>query len=171
MMTKFLLRVLTGVLLAIIINLTVENLSPHLRVQAALNGYRIMPLGASITAGVPNGDGYRIKLWNIALANKWNIHFLGSLSNGPKSLSDKHHEGHPGYRIDQITSLVDHALATYNPDMNGTLEKPKHLWFKQFVKDFLIDAEISSLKGKLLDDVCEPVLHFYRSDRGQPCGQ
>ena len=68
-MTKFVLRVLTGVLLAIIINLTVENLSPHLSVQAALNGYRIMPLGASITAGVPNGGGYRIKLWNIALLN------------------------------------------------------------------------------------------------------
>lgn len=116
-MTKLVLRILTGVLLAIIVNLTVQNLSPHLPAQAALNGYRIMPLGASITAGVPNGGGYRIKLWNIAQANKWNIHFVGSQSNGPKSLGDKHHEGHPGYRIDQIASLVDDALVTYNPDI------------------------------------------------------
>jgi len=53
MMTRFSIRVLTGGLLAIIINLTVGHLSPKLLAQEALYGYRIMPLGASITAGYP----------------------------------------------------------------------------------------------------------------------
>ena len=116
-MTKSVLRILTGVLFAIIINLTVQNLSPHVQAQGALNGYKIMPLGASITAGVPDGGGYRIKLWKTAQENHWDIHFVGSQSNGPESLGDKHHEGHPGYRIDQITSLVDDVLATYSPEI------------------------------------------------------
>ncbi len=117
MMTRFSVRVLTGVLLAIIINLTVGHLSHQLSAQGALNGYRIMPLGASITAGYPSEGGYRIKLWNTALAKNWNIHFVGSLSNGPDSLGDKNHEGHSGYRIDEIAALVDNVLATYKPQM------------------------------------------------------
>ncbi len=115
MMTRFSVCVLTGVLLAIIINLTVGHLSPKLLAQEALDGYRIMPLGASITAGYPGEGGYRIKLWNTALANNWNIHFVGSLSNGSDSLGDKNHEGHIGYRIDEIAALLDDVLATYNP--------------------------------------------------------
>ena len=54
-------------------------------------------------------------MWNTALANKWNIDFVGSQSNGPQSLGDKDHEGHPVYRIDQIAGLVDDKLATYKP--------------------------------------------------------
>ncbi len=117
MMTRFSVRVLTGVLLAIIINFTVGHLSPKLLAQGALDGYTIMPLGASITAGYPIEGGYRIKLWNTAVAKNWNIHFVGSLSNGPDSLGDKNHEGHSGYRIDEIAALVDNVLATYNPQM------------------------------------------------------
>lgn len=117
MMKKFVLRVLTGVLLTIIINLTFLSLLPHLPVQGAVNNYKIMPLGGSSTAGVPDGGGFRIKLWNTAQAKHWNINFVGSQSNGPKSLGDKNHEGHPGYRIDQIASLVDRALATYKPQI------------------------------------------------------
>ncbi len=63
----------------------------------------------------PGEGGYRIKLWNTALENNWNIHFVGSLSNGPDSLGDKNHEGHIGYRIDEIAALLDDVLATYNP--------------------------------------------------------
>jgi len=32
---------------------------------------------------------------------------VGSLSNGPNSLGDKDHEGHSGWRIDEIASSIN----------------------------------------------------------------
>jgi lysophospholipase L1-like esterase len=85
--------------------------------RATPNPYTIMPLGASITAGVPLGGGYRIKLWQTAQKQHWNINFVGSQSNGPASLGDKHHEGYSGFRIDRIARLVNNKLATYKPQI------------------------------------------------------
>jgi len=71
---------------------------------------RIMSLGASITAGVPLGGGYRIKLWETAQEKDWNIEFVGSQCN-------QRHEGHPGFHIEQIAQLVDEKLAKFQPQM------------------------------------------------------
>src|SRR5919199_4401748 len=116
-MKKSVSLVIVGFLLAIFVGSTVANPSTQKPAWATPNPYTIMPLGASITAGDPLGGGYRIKLWQTALKDHWNIHFVGSLSNGPASLGDKHHEGHSGYQIDQIAQLVDNRLATYKPRM------------------------------------------------------
>lgn len=66
---------------------------------APKNGPTILPLGDSITDGFGTPGGYRIKL---AQNFGGNLKFAGSQSNGPANLADKHHEGHSGYRIDQV---------------------------------------------------------------------
>jgi lysophospholipase L1-like esterase len=77
---------------------------------------RIMPLGDSITDGYETPGGYRIDLWRALKAKGYDVDFVGSLRNGPASLPDKDHEGHSGWRIDQIRSFIDRWLRTYRPD-------------------------------------------------------
>jgi VCBS repeat-containing protein len=103
----------------VILNLdTSVALSP---VFGALDNPRIMPLGDSITAGqhsigaVPGG--YRIQFWERAVADGLSLDFVGGQQNGPSSLGDKNHEGHPGYSIGQIKSNVNGWLATAPADV------------------------------------------------------
>jgi Ca2+-binding RTX toxin-like protein len=83
---------------------------------------RIMPLGDSKTAGGHNVEpfpgAYRIQLWQKFSADGLSIDFVGSRFNGPSSLGDKDHEGHGGWKIGQITDLIDGGLLnTYQPDL------------------------------------------------------
>ncbi|WP_437961750.1 SGNH/GDSL hydrolase family protein [Sorangium sp. So ce119] len=73
---------------------------------------KILPLGDSITdgIGVQGGGGYRIELFRKARAAGKNITFVGSLVNGPSMVDGaafpRNHEGHSGWRINQIAGLV-----------------------------------------------------------------
>jgi lysophospholipase L1-like esterase len=84
---------------------------------------KILPLGDSITYGViqyginTDSGGYRTSLWNKFVADGLKVDFVGSLSNGPASLGDKDHEGHRGFRIDQIAASVNGWLDTQQPDI------------------------------------------------------
>lgn len=78
-------------------------------------GVRIMPLGDSITYGTGTPGGYRIGLWQRLAAGRYTNDFVGSQSNGPAGLWDHDHEGHPGWRIDQIDANVTGWLRTYTP--------------------------------------------------------
>jgi acyl-CoA thioesterase I len=78
---------------------------------------RIMPLGDSITDGYETPGGYRIDLWRMLKARGYDVDFVGSLRNGPALLPDKEHEGHIGWRIDQIRSSVDGWLRRDRPDV------------------------------------------------------
>jgi lysophospholipase L1-like esterase len=74
-----------------------------------------MPLGDSITDGTGYSGGYRVELFAKAIADKKNITFVGSLSNGPNTVSGvtfpKSHEGHFGWTIAQVDDLIpDPAL-------------------------------------------------------------
>ena len=82
-------------------------------------GVRIMPLGDSITDGVnsPYQGGYRVWLWQESEAAGWHVHFVGSLSNGPSTLKERNHEGHSGWRIDQISAHVVPWLRRYQPQL------------------------------------------------------
>jgi lysophospholipase L1-like esterase len=88
---------------------------------SALNGpaIRIMPLGDSITAGVGSSTrgGYRIQLLQDCMAAHWHVQFVGSQINGPLSLPYREHEGHPGWRIRQISAHVVNWLQTYKPQV------------------------------------------------------
>ena len=78
---------------------------------------KIMPLGDSITDGYNFPGGYRINLWKQLSDRGYKVDFVGSLSNGPDSLPDKNHEGHSGWRIDQINMYVNFWLQKYQPDV------------------------------------------------------
>jgi len=78
-------------------------------------GVRVMPLGDSITEGTQVPGGYRIGLWQRVTAGGYQVDLVGSQSNGPASLGDHDHEGHPGWRIDQIDANIVSWLRSSNP--------------------------------------------------------
>ncbi|OBT61486.1 hypothetical protein VE03_09357 [Pseudogymnoascus sp. 23342-1-I1] len=81
---------------------------------------RIMPLGASITAGsnMPEGDpgnGYRKALRDNLRANLWNVNMVGQQRSG--NMSDNDHEGYPGKRVAEIHSLSETGISRYKPNV------------------------------------------------------
>ncbi|MFI9592607.1 lectin [Nonomuraea sp. NPDC052265] len=78
-------------------------------------GVRVMPLGDSITEGTQVPGGYRIGLWQRLAGGRYTVDLVGSQFNGPGSLGDHDHEGHPGWRIDQIDANLTGWLRTYTP--------------------------------------------------------
>ncbi len=78
-------------------------------------GTRVMPLGDSITEGTQVPGGYRIGLWQRFGAANYRVDLVGSQFNGPASLGDHDHQGHPGWRIDQIDANVVTWLRNTNP--------------------------------------------------------
>src|SRR5690349_7349975 len=78
-------------------------------------GVRVMPLGDSITEGTQVPGGYRIGLWQRFTGNGYRVNFVGTQFNGPASLGDHDHEGHPGWRIDQIDANIVGWLQTFTP--------------------------------------------------------
>jgi lysophospholipase L1-like esterase len=80
---------------------------------------KILPLGDSITAGAgaQPGDngGYRVELFTKAVADSKHITFVGSLTSGPSTVSGqafpKNHEGHIGWKIDQVSGIATTAQA------------------------------------------------------------
>ncbi|MFC4591192.1 ricin-type beta-trefoil lectin domain protein [Sphaerisporangium corydalis] len=78
-------------------------------------GVRVMPLGDSITDGLTVPGGYRINLWQKMVADGRRVDFVGSLFNGPSGLGDHDHEGHSGWRIDQVDANIVNWSRTYTP--------------------------------------------------------
>jgi lysophospholipase L1-like esterase len=84
----------------------------------------IMPLGDSLTYGFvsPNSlnnedGGFRRYLWERLTGNGYpNLNFVGSLQNGIGTI-DRDHEGHPGWRTDEIAANVNGWLATSSPEL------------------------------------------------------
>jgi lysophospholipase L1-like esterase len=62
---------------------------------------------------VPGGS--RIGLWQRFTTNRYTVDFVGSQFNGPSTLGDHDHEGHPGWRIDQIDANIVGWLNSFNP--------------------------------------------------------
>jgi lysophospholipase L1-like esterase len=103
------------------VTLTLAVASAGLTVAAAPahaesnGGVRVMPLGDSITEGTQIPGGYRTGLWQRLAAGGYTVDFVGSQFNGPSNLGDHDHQGHPGWRIDQISANVNGWLAATNP--------------------------------------------------------
>ncbi|MGM1064055.1 SGNH/GDSL hydrolase family protein [Saccharothrix sp. Mg75] len=72
------------------------------RDTAAEPAVRVLALGDSITDGFSVPGGYRTGLWRRLVADGHAVDFVGGLSNGPAELGDGDHEGHSGWRIDQL---------------------------------------------------------------------
>jgi GDSL-like Lipase/Acylhydrolase family/PEP-CTERM motif len=72
----------------------------------------IMPLGASITSGSGGtAGGYRDRLYTDLHDAGYSFTFVGTSTENPSPLLSQvgqtHHEGHPGYRIDQVANNLD----------------------------------------------------------------
>ena len=78
-------------------------------------GVRVMPLGDSITDGYNVPGGYRTDLWQRMASGGHVVDFVGSGFNGPASLGDHDHEGHSGWRIDQLDANIVGWLRTSAP--------------------------------------------------------
>jgi lysophospholipase L1-like esterase len=78
-------------------------------------GVRVMPLGDSITDGTQVPGGYRIGLWQRFGSGGFRVDFVGTQFNGPANLGDHDHEGHPGWRIDQIDANIVNWMQTFTP--------------------------------------------------------
>ena len=86
---------------------------------------RIMPVGDSITQGSPDQDSgrygpgthgaYRSYLWDLILADGFEVDFVGGTSDGPEGI-DADHEGHPAWEINRIAVEIDAWMATHEPD-------------------------------------------------------
>ena len=85
--------------------------------SATARRLRIMPLGDSITRGLGSStqSAYRTELYRMLGAAGLRVNFVGSSSDG--SGGDPNHEGHSGWRIQEIAAEVDGWLDDYRPDV------------------------------------------------------
>ncbi len=111
------MRVRTGWVAAAAATALAAAVMVHTGVASAESngGVRVMPLGDSITDGYTVSGGYRTGLWQRFVAGKYTVDFVGSVSSGPANLGDHDHEGHSGWRIDQIDANVVTWLRNTNP--------------------------------------------------------
>ncbi len=102
-------------MVAFAVVLTGRELFAFLPTTYAQARLKIMPLGDSITAGDRNG-GYRHLLYDLLTQDGISFEFAGSLQGG--DVPDPHHEGHSGWRIDQIEDgIAGGWLEIYKPDL------------------------------------------------------
>jgi lysophospholipase L1-like esterase len=86
---------------------------------ADLPTIRIMPFGDSITHGTPIPGGYRAPLYQLLTNAGYKVDFVGNATDNPSSqLPDPQHEGHGGFRIDQLdAAFAGWVNAIPDPDI------------------------------------------------------
>lgn len=114
--------------LTLLFAISVIAISTHMRQNAAYGATTaIMPLGDSITLGGTLGGvvpgGYRAQLYARLTEAKSSFIFVGSASDNPSTALTNagqiHHEGHSGYRIDQIDANLYGSLPVLIPGDSG----------------------------------------------------
>jgi lysophospholipase L1-like esterase len=90
-----------------------------MELSAAQPPIRIMPLGDSITDGAGAPGGYRARLYSLLTNAGFNVDFVGTLTdNSAPGLPDPDHEGHSGWLIGQIDSIIEGVFAKVSdPDV------------------------------------------------------
>ncbi len=83
---------------------------------------KIMPLGNSITQGDYRHNSYRRSLWHKLINSGYNADFIGSQSNNfmgpPLNMDfDPDHEGHWGWRADEVQRKIDKWASIHRPDV------------------------------------------------------
>ncbi|WP_432832370.1 FG-GAP-like repeat-containing protein [Dactylosporangium sp. CA-092794] len=111
-------------------------------IQAA-GALRIMPLGDSITSGTGSSgmNGYRVPLQQRLRDAGVGFDFVGSQSDGV-STADTQHEGHSGWRIDEIAARLPDWLAGYRPQV-VTL----HLGTNDMIQNYQTAGAVDRLGG------------------------
>ncbi len=142
------------------------------RVGAQAPAIRIMPLGDSITDGTAVGTaglgGYRGPLYTSLTAAGYNVDYVGTLSNNGAGIPDPHHEGHGGWRIDQLDSNMTGWLNSLaDPDV-----VLMHIGTNDFGQSFNTATAIDRLDGLILKIATQrPYAHIIVTnlmERGEP---
>jgi len=100
----------------------------HIVLVSGAGAAKIMPLGDSITWGytASDGSGYRRSLYLALTEAGYSVDFVGSQKHGDPVDFDKNHEGHDGWRADQIVlgrpgqppeDILQNWLSEYEPDI------------------------------------------------------
>ena len=115
---------------------------------------RIMPLGDSITQGDSDHNTYRRPLWKSLRAEGYNVDFVGSLRVNhrgppPNDDFDHDHEGHWGWRVDEILDDIHRWAEEYQPDVVLV-----HLGSNDVFQRQSLDSTLDEL-GELIDAVRE----------------
>lgn len=100
---------------------TVGSQNPEVSEEGSGSVVRIMPLGDSITEGIDARSSYRYWLGRGLRQEGVAFDFVGSLRGArrgrwPKGV-DGDHEGHWGWRADQVAERLDGWLAAAKPDV------------------------------------------------------
>lgn len=78
---------------------------------------RIQPLGDSITVGIQNDESYRVPLWPLLAAQGCEVDFTGAQHKEPSGTTDGDHEGHSGFRTDEIEAELPTWLIGNVPEV------------------------------------------------------
>lgn len=92
---------------------------PQMQAQAQT---RIMPIGNSITHGTTQYNSYRRSLWHKLQAGGYHVNFVGSQNSNqggppPNPDFDPDHEGHAGWRAEQLMVAVEQWTRDAQPDI------------------------------------------------------
>nr|WP_317412987.1 discoidin domain-containing protein [uncultured Solibaculum sp.] len=126
---------------------------------------RLMPLGDSITEGVPVAGGYRSVLKEYLSRDNIEIDFVGSHTVNSEGMDDIEHCGYGGWRIksdDISVSLYDHVeewMNAYQPDVITFMAGTNDIWWEDHVnteglsaiidKIFSVDPDIKLFVGSI----------------------
>jgi hypothetical protein len=115
---------------------------------------RIMPLGDSITQADSEHDSYRRPLFKSLELEGWSVDFVGSVSTNyrggpPRRDFDPDHEGHWGFRVDEILEDVRRWVLAEEPDVLLI-----HLGSNDIFRDQSVSSTLDEL-SRLIDVVRE----------------
>ncbi|MEO8614262.1 MAG: DUF642 domain-containing protein, partial [Luteolibacter sp.] len=115
---------------------------------------RIMPLGDSLTKGLggvgfTTDGGYRNRLYSLLTSAGYNVDFVGTQtdSNNPGVLPDKNHEGHGGYRINDIRNEF--------PSWFSQVEDPDVILLMIGTNDFSLSTSLSVCQDRIKNLLAE----------------
>ena len=108
---------------------------------------KIMPLGDSITASNTGQHSYRFYLWHLLLDKGYHVDFVGSLhgvGNGPPvdPNFDQDHEGHAGFRAEQILTQVHGWATKSSPDFVLL-----HIGTNDLCQEQSVESTVSDVEG------------------------
>ena len=114
---------------------------------------RIMPLGDSITQGIPGSNSYRRNLYHKLVQAGYNVDFVGSMmtkvygGQPPNPDYDLSHEGHWGWRTSDIleysgfTGNLSQWLESYTPDIALIHIGTNDMYYKREIKSTILDIK------------------------------
>jgi len=117
-----------------------------------------MPLGDSITRGSNSRGGYQCKLEKLLSEKQIKFIFVGSVRDDTIEIKNKSHEGHSGFRINQISNHISNQISNHistwilskNPDIILLLIGINDIWIDEPNENPNVSDKIRKLKKLLI---------------------